>query len=255
MKTALKHILGIILLVLMFSSCNREEGIIPRKKMSRIYAEMLLADQWIQANPQFRWVADTTLMYEPILEKYGYSSEDYRRTVYRYLDDPERFARILRETVNIYDKRIAELDEQKNILKTAEEKAAYSERFRMDFDVSEHFPYMFDEPYVHYHDSLGVEVDSLTREYRMKPVETSDTTYSGPEMIVRKDTLAVCDSVAAAELSAKDTVDVKVKAEDAVKDASKLRTDPKQIRHLPVRNPKKEKENVFTPMKMQLEKK
>lgn len=246
MKTALKHILSIFLLISMFSSCNKEESIIPRKKMSMIYAEMLLADQWIQANPQFRWVADTTLMYEPILEKYGYTSEDYRRSVYRYLDDPDRFARIFRETINIYDKRISELDELKNIQKTAEEKAAQSEKFKVDFNLSEHFPYTFDEPYIHYHDSLGVEFDTLTYQYRMRPVELSDTTYSGPEIIVRTDTLAVCDSVKeTAELTAKDSMEVKVKAKDALKDAMKLKADPKEIRHM----------NVLTPMKIKSGKK
>lgn len=256
MKTALKHILGIILLIFMFSSCNKEEDIIPRKKMSMIYAEMFLVDQWIQANPQYRWVADTTLMYEPILQKYGYTSEDYRRSVYKYLDDPERFARIFRETANIYDKRIAELDVLKNLQKTAEEKAAQSEKFKVDFKISEHFPYMFEEPYVHYHDSLGVELDTLTREYKMKPVELSDTTYSGPEMIVRTDTLAVTDSVIESSgLATKDSLTVKGKPKDALKDALKQKTDPKEIRHLPVKNLKKDKENILVPMKMPLEKK
>ena len=144
----------------------------------------------------------------------------------------------------------------KNLQKTAEERAAQSEKFKVDFKISEHFPYMFEEPYVHYHDSLGVELDTLTREYRMKPVELSDTTYSGPEMIVRTDTLAVTDSVIESSgLATKDSLIVKGKPKDALKDALKQKTDPKEIRHLPVKNLKKDKENILVPMKMPLEKK
>ena len=93
-----------------------ENNLIPRNKLAMIYAEMLMTDQWITDNPDIRSLADTSLIYEPILEKYGYNSEDYRYSVNVYLDDPERFSRIFRTTSEILDERHSELKKQKNIL-------------------------------------------------------------------------------------------------------------------------------------------
>ena len=106
-----RHIvLTALLAVTLFSSCNRdEEKVIPRSKLARIYAEMFLTDQWITNNPGMRQIADTSLVYEPILEKYGYTSADYRRTVDVYMDDPERFSRILRTTGEILNEKLTDL--------------------------------------------------------------------------------------------------------------------------------------------------
>ena len=56
-------------------SCRKDEAeVIPRSKMAEIYAEMLVTDQWITTTPGIRMIADTSLVYEPILEKYGRKS-------------------------------------------------------------------------------------------------------------------------------------------------------------------------------------
>ena len=76
-------------------SCGGDkEKVIPRSKLAEIYAEMFITDQWLGANPSLRRSADTSLVYAPILEKYGYTSADYRKSVDMYMDDPERFSRI-----------------------------------------------------------------------------------------------------------------------------------------------------------------
>lgn len=201
MKGSLRYILACVVLAsVLLSSCKKEEDrIIPRSKMARIYAEMMLTDQWLQMEPDARRLTDTTLVYEPILEKYGYDSEIYRRSVYKYLDDPERFARIFRETGEILDKRLEELNKMKGIQDEARKREEEREKFNPDFKVSEHFPFMFDEPYVHYYDSLSVEVDSATLEYRFRNIELSDTLYEGIEMIIKIDSTAVLDSIARAD--------------------------------------------------------
>ena len=78
MKLKFGHILTALYVALMIlSSCSKEEDkVIPRSKLARIYAEMLLTDQWIQDTPSIRYVADTSLIYEPILESYGYTKMD-----------------------------------------------------------------------------------------------------------------------------------------------------------------------------------
>ena len=91
MKRSL-NIFCIIILALAASSCSRGPRVIPRGKMARIYAEMLVTDQWINSTPSVKRMADTSLVYEPILEKYGYTTEDYRRSVEVYMDDPERYS-------------------------------------------------------------------------------------------------------------------------------------------------------------------
>ena len=77
MKPLLKHIVP-LLAVIVFASCKKDEAeVIPRGKMADIYAEMLMTDQWISSTPGVRMIADTSLVYEPILQKYGYDKYDY----------------------------------------------------------------------------------------------------------------------------------------------------------------------------------
>ena len=64
MKTGMRHIVALAFAaLLLLSSCNREEEkVIPRSKLSKIYAEMLLTDQWIGETPELRQIADTSLI-------------------------------------------------------------------------------------------------------------------------------------------------------------------------------------------------
>lgn len=186
-------------------SCGRDgEKVIPRAKLSRIYAEMLLTDQWILTTPNVRTIADTSLVYEPILEKYGYDSDDYRKSVDVYMDDPERYAKIFRETSELLDIRLEELKARKKEMEKAERRRKEMEKYRTDFKPDEFFPYMADEPYVHYYDSVAFVPDSLMNIYRLNSIERADTIYDRLEMIVLKaDTLAVADTLTVADTLAR----------------------------------------------------
>lgn len=183
------------------ASCRKDEAkVIPRGKLAKIYAEMLVTDQWVTTTPGIRMIADTSLVYEPILEKYGYDSDDYRSSVEHYMNDPERFGRILRTTIEILDKRILELEEVQRLL----DLKAKLPKIEADFHPEEFFPYLFDEPYVHYYDSVAFVPDSLLWIYRLVPIERADTIYDQIRMIIRdtlaiSDSLAIKDSLAAAE--------------------------------------------------------
>ena len=195
----------ILLLVLLAVSCDgKKDKIIPRGKLAEIYAEMLLVDQWITSNPGNRQVADTSLVYEPILEEYGYTSADYRKSVEAYMDDPERFSRILRTTVSIMDKKLKALEERKKQLdhEAALKKLRESMKIEVKLDLDELNPYLFKENYVHYYDSLAVEPDSMAV-YRFRNIDRGDTIYKDLRMIIR-DTLAAKDT-----LAIKDTIDIK----------------------------------------------
>ena len=200
------YIFAALTAVFLLASCGGEkQKVIPRGKLAQIYAEMLMTDQWIMSNPGNRHAADTSLVYEPILEKYGYTSADYRKSVDAYMDDPERFSRILRTTSELLDKRLVKLQEIKEEMDRQEalKKLRESMKIEVDIDMGEFFPYLREEPYVHYYDSLSVEPDSALMVYRMKNIVRSDTLYEGVRIIVR-DTLAITDT-----LAVKDTLNTK----------------------------------------------
>lgn len=76
------------------AACGRGR-VIPDRKMTQIYMEMFLADTWLRDNPEARKVADTTLFFDPIFRRHGYSFKDYDLSVHYYLDRPDRFSKIL----------------------------------------------------------------------------------------------------------------------------------------------------------------
>ena len=186
-------------------SCGRKEDkVIPRSKLAEIYAEMMLVDQWIMNNPGNRHIADTSLVYEPVLERYGYTSADYRKSVDVYMNDPERFSRILRTTAEILGEKLNALEDQKKEIEHQEalRKLRESLKIKVEIDMGEYFPYLDEEPYVHYYDSLAVEPDSLWI-YRMRNIDRADTIYRDLRMVIL-DSLQVRDTV-----TVKDTISVK----------------------------------------------
>ena len=169
-----------------------------------------MTDQWINDNPDIHDLTDTSLIYEPILMKYGFTSEDYRYSVDVYLDDPERFSRILRSTSEYLDERYYQLKKQKEMMDAETEKEKRRKRYQVDFQIKAHFPYMADEPYVKYYDSLAVEYDTLAKALMIRSVEVKDTIYDRLVMTIRTDTLSVTDSLPVSDtLSLDDSLRIK----------------------------------------------
>lgn len=165
-------------------SCGKDEAeVIPRDTLAQIYAEMLLTDQWILDTPNVKLIADTSLVYEPILGKYGFDAADYRKSVDHYMDDPERFAKIFRETNDILNARLDELtllkEEQDRLKKLRKE----AEKFRPDINFEEYFPYASGKQIPQYYDSVAFVKDTM-HVYRFVHVERKDTIFKGPEIIV-----------------------------------------------------------------------
>ena len=236
MKGFLQHIVVILAAVVMAVSCSERAEVIPRGKMAAIYAEMLMTDQWINSRPDVRRIADTSLIYDPILQKYGYDHQDYLKTVDEYMNDPERFARILRASGDIIEERLNDLRwelEQRNRLE-ALRKRIEAMTIKSDFKAEEFFPYLFDEAYIHYYDSLVIEIDSVIQHYRFKDMPTTDTLYEGVRMISPLDSLALADSLAAADsLALKDSLAIRdslAKVSGIAKKLSKNRTRNQAIK-------------------------
>jgi hypothetical protein len=169
---------------LFLTSCGKDGGeVIPRKDMAEIYAEMLMTDQWILMTPNVRLIADTSLVYAPILERYGYDRDDYVKSIDHYMDDPERFAKIFRETGRILDEYVAELETRQAELERLEKLKKEAEKYRPDVDWKGLYPQRPARAEICLPDSMNVEYDTLSA-YRLSFVERNDTVYDGVHMKV-----------------------------------------------------------------------
>lgn len=174
---------------LSLASCGKKERVIPKEKMAEIYAEMYVLDQWLDDNRSLRREADTSLVYAPVLDKYGYTYDDYLNSVDVYMKDPTRYSRILRRTSEILGSRLTELKAEKKAQEDAmkESRRLDSLRNLIHLNVDSLMNSMVRTAPS---DSLVTVFDSLGFvDFRF--VQTSDTTYDGPAMVIRIDSLAV----------------------------------------------------------------
>ena len=103
-------VFGALLLTLLLSGCGKEEPkVISQHRFGEIYADMLLADEWIALHPQTRRSTDTLLVYASIFERYHVSVEDVRASLEYYLEDPLRYSRALEVTIKKLDRRSREI--------------------------------------------------------------------------------------------------------------------------------------------------
>ena len=171
----------LLLVLCLISSCKRGNRVIPKDKFAEIYAEMFVLDQWLDDNREVRRRADTTLVYAPVLDKYGYTYDDYLASVDKYMKDPMRYSRILRSTAEILNNRLENL---KTI--QAEELAKERAARRLDslirsvnFDMDSVLMAMMR---VHPTDSIVAVADS-DGFLSFRFVCVSDTVYDGPAMV------------------------------------------------------------------------
>lgn len=101
MKRLFRNIFAAAMLALAVVSCSRKGRVIPKDTLSQIYADMFLVDQWISKDRDRMKAADTTLVYEPILARYGYDARDYRATVAAYLSEPDKYADVFKGSTAI----------------------------------------------------------------------------------------------------------------------------------------------------------
>ena len=107
----IRHIFIILTAALLcLSSCREKESIIPKDIMSQIYYDIYLTDEAVDVNYRLRRMADTMRVYEPIFNRYGYTTEDYNRSVNFYMERPDKFEDVFEETKTMLEKRKAELN-------------------------------------------------------------------------------------------------------------------------------------------------
>ena len=191
MKSFFRYILLLCsasLVLSLLGSC-RDSRVIDEEDMAKIYAEMLMTDQWINSTPNVRMMADTSLVYEPILKKYGYTVEDYRYSVDYYIEHHQDFADIMKQTVRILDARKHELEKKKARLEEEKRLADYVKSISDSIRIDESMFYVDDihEPYS-YDDSLAIEWDTLSDCFTIRRIPR-DSLHIRDSLVIRKDTL------------------------------------------------------------------
>lgn len=116
MQGHLRNIFIAAAILLAAVSCSRGPRVIPADRLSKIYAEMFLVDQWVRNDRELSRMADTSLVYEPVLNKYGYTTDDYLATVDEYLKTPGDFAKIFVRTAEMLRARLDDIVLQERIL-------------------------------------------------------------------------------------------------------------------------------------------
>ena len=139
---------------------------------------MLLTDQWINDNWVQNRSADTSFVYRPILRRYGYDEKDWRKSVSKYIKDPDRYSRILKKSAAMLEAREKELRLRLDLINAAErleqETAGYIPE-RLYWLAGMRNPDNFVE------DGLVFYVDSVGgSEWRFDPYRGYDTLFAGP---------------------------------------------------------------------------
>lgn len=191
MKRIIEYFFIALIFLSIMASCARKARVIPKSKLEKIYMEMLLVDQWIGLEWSNTRVADTSVVYEQIFEKYGYTSNDYRKSVSYYMEDPDRFAKIFENISNALTTKANIIDKEQKDREKADSirNVIISRNFRR----AEIFFYKdvlsYKDSILFYFDSIGI--------VRSKPVE-SDSLFMGPELVIkeRRDSILLEDSAA-----------------------------------------------------------
>jgi hypothetical protein len=192
MRNSFRYILMAVtasMLLSVLSSC-RDSRVIDEDDMAKIYAEMLMTDQWINTTPNVKRIADTSLVYEPILRKYGYTSEDYRYSLNYYLEHNKDFAEIMNKTISILESRQAALEREKTRLEEEKKLREYVMSMSSYVDLEESLFEIQDYPSDKYgpRDTVSVVWDSLSFCFRITRIPVADT-------LALADTLAVTDTL------------------------------------------------------------
>ena len=213
MRAALKYIVFSVMLAVSALSCGKRDKVIPRDEMAEIYAEMFVLDQKISREPDARRMADTLLVYEPVFEAHGYTSDDYRCSMAYYIKDPDRYVRILKRTVEILEDKRKELRAEKARLESLSHSDAVTASFRPEriFFLSG----MANRDLLTV-DSLVFYIDSTGGSFDFDVQKGYDTLYIGPRIEIPADTASLSfvppDSGAVPEEDTGDT-DVRKKIE------------------------------------------
>jgi len=93
-------------------SCSNRAKVIPLKKLQKIYREMFFTDEWIKSSASLREKSDSMVVYEPIFNKYGYTTEDYLKSIDHYLKDPKKYEKSIKDLKTSLEKELTDLNSE-----------------------------------------------------------------------------------------------------------------------------------------------
>ena len=106
--TILKSILPVVVAGALVG-CG-EKGVINKRSMANIVAQMYLADQYIEHNPDMRGQTDSLAVYPAVIERNGHTVEEYIASVTYYLQRDDEYSKILKSAMASMEDYVNELD-------------------------------------------------------------------------------------------------------------------------------------------------
>lgn len=154
--------------------------------MAKITADMLLADQWVASRRDLGRSLDTMVVYAPVFEKYGCDVDDYRASRAYYVQDPTRYARIIKKSVAMIEKEGRALKAEKERL----DKIMNSRRSLLDLKPEKIFSLsgLYDPDTFHEAlfsgDSLNFYVDTTGSSWTFDPMKGVEILFDGPSLVI-----------------------------------------------------------------------
>jgi len=177
------HIFLALLALASLASC-KEGRVIPEGKMSKIYADLFMADYWLELHAsELGPVTDTSLVYEPVFAKYGFTSDEFRASMSHYLNDTDKYARILKHTTLILEERLKALQDEKAKRDLIEESIKDFGKFN-SVKIN-YLSGLCNNDKFSVGDSLFFYVDTTGGQWNFDPQKGYDKAFYGPEVIIR----------------------------------------------------------------------
>ena len=87
-----------------------KNGVINKRTMADIVAQMYLADQYIDHNPDMRGQTDSMAVYPAVIARNGHTVEEYTASVTYYLQRDDEYSKILKSAMASMEDYVKELD-------------------------------------------------------------------------------------------------------------------------------------------------
>lgn len=96
----------LLALALLLPGCSGAD-VIPAGKMASILHDMYVLDAQIAVTSEYVTMADTTSVYGAILNEYGYTPEDFNRSLDYYLASPGRFREVSNKAHKQFEEEVS----------------------------------------------------------------------------------------------------------------------------------------------------
>ena len=117
----------LLTLILILFSCS-DRGIIKKEEFPSVIADLFMADKALSMDFSRMQSADTMSVYEPVLQKYGYTTEEFLATIDHYLPRPAKLKGFFTKAKEILENRKALIEEK--IIEEEFKKFVLSDVFR-----------------------------------------------------------------------------------------------------------------------------